>query len=349
MSASIASRSNNVQQEENLVRLTNVPPATGGGNGYVHGLETLLLQAGVEVDYIRLMGLSGLAFIFQADREDNLGWWPLDPWGLKLRHEFLSRAVGYELKEVGPFYDSHKWPEASRDDARDIYMKQMHADVVRQVDAGRPVLVTFCPTDAVWGFVVFGYDNTLAADKPPVWGRCARETGDYRGYCADWPWGVMVLGKRMVPMGADAADQAALRYAVALANDQAGPTDAPGKDRRFTGQKAWAIWSALLRNVDEAIEDHQHGNSRNQLIGNRTAAVAFVKRVAQRREGQAAEALRAAAATYENVLEQANRLDFSGTASDAAKRSQQADIIDKIAALEQDAIAHLQRAIDAMK
>jgi len=347
----------NVQREGSLVRLTNVSPATGGGNGYVHGLETLLVHAGVPVDYNRLMGLSGLAFIFQADREDNPGWWPLDPWGLKLHREFLARAVGYELTEVGVFYDSHQWPEASRDDAREAYLKQIHPDVVRQIDAGQPVLVTFCPTDAVWGFVIFGYDHTLAADKPPVWGRCARETTDYRGYCEDWPFGVILLGQRLAPMDPDAADLTALRNAVALAHDQAGPTDAPGAGRRFTGQKAWAVWAALLRNVDDATDDHQHGNSRNQLIQNRTAAVAYLRSVADRydaqaggeRRDEAVKALRAAAATYEKVLEQANRLDVAGVSTDAEKRRQQADTVERLATLEQEAIAHLSRAIDAME
>ncbi|MCL2701676.1 MAG: hypothetical protein FWE88_08285 [Phycisphaerae bacterium] len=329
--------------------------AGGDGNGYVRGLETLLVHAGAPVDYNRLMGLSGTAFIFQADSEHrwegkvDAGWWPLDPWGLKLYREFLSRAVGFELKEVGPFYDSQHWP-ASRDDRRDFYIKQIHADVVRQIDAGHPVLSTFFPAHAIWAYVITGYDHGLATDKPPIWGRCARETELKNcNYADDWPWAVLVIGKRTDPMDADAADLTALRHAVALAHDQAGPTEAPWAGRRFTGQKAWTAWAALLRNEDEAVDDHAHWNVRNGLIRNRTAAVAYVQRVAQRREGQAAEALRAVAAAYENVLEPINRLDFSGISTDAAKRRQQADAVDIIAALEKEAITHLQRAIDALK
>ena len=47
----------------------HVPAATGSGNGYVRGLETLLVCEGASVNCERLMGLSGMAFILQADTE----------------------------------------------------------------------------------------------------------------------------------------------------------------------------------------------------------------------------------------------------------------------------------------
>jgi hypothetical protein len=345
----------NVQRNGGLVRLNDVPMAGGDGNGYVRGLETLLVHAGAPVDYNRLMGWSGTAFIFQADREHrwegklDAGWWPLDPWGLKLHREFLSRAAGFELKVIGPFYDSHKWPE-SKDERREFYMKHIHADVVREIDAGRPVLSTFFPAHAIWSYVITGYNNTLAANTPPIWGCCARETESKNvTYADDWPWAVMVLGERTDPMDPDVADLTALRNAVSLAHDQSGPAEAPWADRRFTGQKAWAAWASLLRNADEAVDDHAHGNVRNCLIRNRTAAVAYVQSVADRREGQAAEELRAAAATYTKVLEQLQLLDFGGVRGDMEKRRQLADALERLAALEREAIAHIERAVDAMK
>lgn len=331
----------------------DVPLASGSGNGYVRGLETLLACEGAPVSYERLMGLSGMAFILQADAEHrwngkvDAGWWPLDPWGLKLNREFLARAVGYELVEVGRFYDSHEWPPAV-DDRRDFYLKQIHARVVRQIDAVRPVLMTFCPAESNFGYVITGYDKNMPADRPPVWGRCAVDTEGKYGYSADWPVGVIVVGSRLAPMDRNAADVAALRQAVALAHDQAGPFEARWRDRRFTGQKAWASWSALLRNVDEPTEDRFHGNVRGQLMGNRTAAVAYLREVAERRDGQAAEELRAAAAAYENVLERLKLLNPSHT-GDAEKRRQLADEVDRIAGLEAEAVMHVERALAAME
>ncbi len=347
----------NVQREQGRVCIDNVPAATGpygGGNGYVRGLETLLAHEGSSVNYDRLMGLSGMAFILQADTEHrwegkiDAGWWPLDPWGLKLHRDFLSRAVGYELKEVGSFYDSHKWPK-SKDDGRDSYLKQIHPDVVRQIDAGRPALVTFCPSDSDFGYVITGYDTDTAAGRPPVWGRCALDTRGNYGYSPDWPFGVIMVGKRLAPMDPNEADLTALRQAVALAHDKAGPSEPRWRSRRFTGQKAWATWSALLRNVKEATESRHHWNVRGNLIWNRTAAVAYVRSVAERRDGQAAEELLAAAATYEKVLQQLKLLDLKAISADAAKRRQVADNIDRIAKLEQEAIVHLERAIAAME
>ncbi len=344
----------NVQREEGRVRMTNVPPAAGGGNGYVRGIQTLLDCAGAPISYERLMGLSGMAFIFQVDIEHrwegkvDAGWWPLDPWGLKLHREFLSRAVGYELKEVGPFFDSHRWAMPVNE-RRDTYLKQMHPDVVRRIDAGQPALTPFSPSKADFGYVITGYDRDIAVERPPIWGRSATDTKGNYGYCADWPFGVITLGRRLEPVGADEADLTALRQAVALARDQAGPAEVPWRDRRFTGGKAWAAWAALLRNEGEATESRYHWNVRNNLICNRTAAIAYLQSVAERHGGRVAEALRGAADTYAKVLEQVQLLDAKDVSGNMEKRRRLADRVDLIAKLEQEAVVHLERAIDAMK
>ena len=354
MSLSLSPRPKNVQQEEGRVWIGNVPAATGSGNGYVRGLETLLVCEGASVNYERLMGLSGMAFILQADTghrwqgKVDAGWWPLDPWGLKLHCDFLSRAVGYELKEVGSFYDSHRWPK-SRDDRRDSYLKQIHPDVVRQIDAGRPALVTFCPSDSDYGYVITGYDRDTAADRPPVWGRCAVDTeGSCYGYSADWPFGVIMVGKRLDPMDPNEADLTALRQAVALAHDQAGPTEPRWRDRRFTGQKAYAAWAALLRTVDEPTEDMHHANVKRSLLDNRRAAVAYLRSVAERHEGQAAEELHRATASYGEVLKLAGQIKPKGLSGNPEARRNLADLVDRIAAAELEAAKHLERAATHM-
>ncbi|MCC7408711.1 MAG: hypothetical protein IT442_11615 [Phycisphaeraceae bacterium] len=352
--AGASSQPAHMQREGGRVWIDDVPLAKGQGNGYIRGLETLLAHAGTPISYDRLMGLSGLAFILQVDTEEqwegkvDAGWWPLDPWGLKLHRDFLSRAVNYELREIGAFYDSAQWPK-SKDDIRDSYLKRIHPDVVRQIDAGRPALVTFCPSDADFGFVITGYDRDVAADRPPVWGRCAVDAQGKDGYSADWPFGVIMLGQQLDTMDVNQADLAALRHAVSLAHDQAGPTEAQWRHRRFTGQKAYAAWAALLRNMDEPIEDMHHANVRRSLLDNRAAAVAFLRGVAERRQGQAAEELRAAAAAYEKVLEQVKLIDPQNISKDAEKRRQLADHVDQVARLELEAIGHVERVIDAIE
>lgn len=349
------SPSDQVHHEGGRVRLPHVPPATGGGNGHVRGLQTLLGCAGVSIEYERLMGLSGLAFILQVDTghrwegQVDAGWWPLDPWGLERSREFLSRAVGYELKETGPFFDSQRWvmPVGER---RDAYMEQIHPEVVRQIDAGRPALAPFGPSKADFGYVITGYDKDGVADRLPIWGRCATESAEGRyGYCADWPFGVLTLGRRLDPMDADEADRAALRQAVALARDQAGPAEAPWRDQRFTGGRAWAAWASLLRQAEETVESRHHANVRGHLVANRTAAVTYLRSVAERRKGPTADALRDAADAYAKVVEQARLLDVQDIAKSMEKRRHLADHIDRIARLEQGAVAHLERAVDAMK
>ena len=64
---------------------------------------------------------------------------------------------------------------------------------------------------------------------------------------------------------------------------------------------------------------------------------------------QAAEELRAAASTYEKALEQLKLLDFKDVSDDEERRRQLADKVDHIAKLEEEAIVHIERAIDAME
>jgi hypothetical protein len=299
------------------------------------------------------MGLSGVAFILQADvghRWDgkiDAGWWPLDPWGLKLHREFLSRAIGRELVEVGCFYDSHEWPR-SPDEKRDLYLMRMHKRVMQEVNSGRPVLMTFAPTESNFGYIITGYDTSIVHDRPPVWGRCATDTEGRYGYSVDWPLGVLLVGDRLAPMDDDEADIAALRQALTLARDEAGPHEEEWRDRRFTGRKAWSAWSKLLRNTDEPTESRHHWNVRGNLIANRTAAVAYLQAVADRRDGRVAEELHAAATAYEKELDRL-RAFRPGNLNDVERRHALAEEVDRMAALEREAVLHMEQALAAIE
>ena len=325
-----------VRSEGGKVWIEDVPLAKGDGNGHVRGLETILAHAGTPVAYERLMGLSGMAFIAQADTGHrwegtlDVGWWPLDEWGLSMRLDFLGRAVGRDLKEF----------TAPAGKPAETYRAHFEPLVKRSIDAGKPLLT---PTD--FGFVIIGYDDE--PEQPPVLGRCARETSAEMSRIEGWPWALFVLGERTTPMDTDAADVTALQYAVDLAHDRAGPHDPRWRDRRFTGRKAFAAWAALLRNLDEPVEDRHHVNMRLNLQWNRTAAVTYLRDVASRRDGEAAEALRKAAASYESVLDQLSQINSGGLAGDPEARRRLADQVDLIAATELEAAGHIQAALAA--
>ncbi|MFA7236739.1 MAG: hypothetical protein WC058_07740 [Phycisphaeraceae bacterium] len=194
-----------------------------------------------------------------------------------------------------------------------------------------------------FGFVITGYDS--ATDQPPIWGRCARTTTGEISRCADWPWGIIVLGEPTDAMDAGAADIAALRYALSLIRDQAGPFEPQWRDRRFTGQKAFAAWAALLRNMNEPVEDRHHANMRVRLIEQRTAAVAYLRDVASRQPNRTADALRQAAMKYENVIDQLNAMNTDGLSERIEARRALADEIDRIAAIELQAAQLMEKAI----
>lgn len=336
-----------VRREGSRVWIDNVAPSKGDENGYMRGLETLLGHAGKPVPYERLMGLSGLAFITQVDTghrwqgQVDAGWWPLDPWGLEMRRDFLARAVGYELKEVGAPLASHEW--LSADKLPDLYRDEIQEALEQSIDAGLPAMTSWCGTDMAFGYVIAGYND--AGNESPIWGRCARSTDGPIYRCADWPYGVILLGERSEPLGTDEADLEALCHAVALSRDAAGPFDERWHDRRFTGQKAFAAWATLLRNMDEPVQGRGHANMKQNLRWQRTAAVAYLRGIAERHDGEAAEALEQAAATYETVLDRLSRIETRNLSDDPEARRQLADLIDEIAALEREAADHMDTAV----
>ena len=341
----------NVLREGSRVRVTDVPPASGEGNGYLQGLETLLQHEGTPVSYNRLMGLSGIAFILQADTghiwdgQVDTGWWPLDPWGLGLRKAFLAHSVGQEIEEYGYFFREDAYGETR--DLPGLYRKEIQQPLETRINVGELALGPFCPADGTWGFVISGYDKS-AGTQPPIFGRCARDTkGDF-GRCPNWPQGVLILGERISALPTTHADIQALRYAVALAHDNAGPADAKYKGRRFTGQKSFAAWAGILRDVDKPTSDRGSANVKGNLIRNRQAAIAFLREVASRQSGSAAEELENAAQGYEMVVELAKQFNPKGLAEDPAIRSKLADHIGKIAAADLQAVAHIEKALCVM-
>ncbi|MFA6111947.1 MAG: hypothetical protein WDA75_24585 [Candidatus Latescibacterota bacterium] len=336
-----------VRRADGKVWVEGLPPAPGPGDGYIRGLESILAQQSLPVSYDRLMALSGRAFIVQADVEHrwegkvDVGWWPLDVWGLELRREFLGQAVGCELTAAGAINLTAEEFTQIRDRLPAWYREQVQPQVIRSIDAGRPVLAL-----SDWGFVVTGYDDV--ADLPPVLGRCGRETKPGQDRCGSWPTGVLLPGRRILPLETRAADVAALQHAVALAHDQAGPFEPQWRDRRFTGQKALTAWASLLRHETEPVEDRHHANMQYRLIDCRQAAVRYLDNLADREEGEAAKGLHQAAGAYGKGIELLSQVRCEGLATSQDQRRELADLVDRLAAEELRAADYLEQSLAAM-
>ena len=337
----------NVRREGAKVLITDVPPGEGEGYGYARGLHTLLAQAGRPVSYERLMAWSGTAFILQADPQHrwqgtlDAGWWPLDWWGVLLAQPRLEQAVGVELKTLGSLA-----MKPSEVEAVDDWTAYSRRDVVPQirtlVEQGRPVLAWYCDC----GFVVTGADG--AQDGPPLLGRCSRTKGEALDRCPDWPIGGIVVGKPVKVVDPAQADLEALRHAVALAHDRIPAADPTYAGRRLTGQKAYAAWAALLRDADEKTQDRHHASVKNNLRHGRTIAAAWLRDLASRHNGEAAAELTKAADAYAKVAEKAAQIQHKGLSRDMAARRAAAAQVEALAALDLEAIGHIEKALAAL-
>lgn len=340
-----------VIREGSRVSVADVPPASGAGNGYVQGLETLLKHEGTPVSYSRLMGLSGIAFILQSDTghvwdgQVDTGWWPLDSWGLELRKAFLAQAVGRKIEEYGYFFREDRSGETRS--LPELYRNQIREPLETSINAGKLALGPFCPADGTWGFIISGYEIPVGT-QPPIFGQCARDTRGNFGRCPNWPPGILILCERIPALSPSKADIQALRYAVALAHDDAGPTDMRYRGRRSTGQRSFAAWAGIMRDVDQPTSDHGNANVRGNLIENRRAAIAFLREIASRQGGIAAIELENAAKGYEQVVALAKQLNLTGLAEDPTIRRRLADYIEGIAAADLEAVGHIEKALNTM-
>jgi hypothetical protein len=258
-----------------------------------------------------------------------------------LRRAFLDQAIGYELNPVGAFDLTVEQFVDLRDRLPAWYRERVHPHVRQSIDAGQPVLAL-----SDFGYVITGYDG--AVDQPPVFGRCGCDTQGRQDRAREWPWAALILGRRSEPLATRVADLAALRYAVALARDQAGPFELPWRNRRFTGQKAFAAWAALLRNAAEPVEDRHHANMKLRLSDSRQAAVRYLDDLAGGQTGAAAAALRAAADAYRRSLELLGQVQPEGLAVSQDGRHAVADLVDRVAAQELEAAVALEKAVTAM-
>jgi len=324
--------------------------------GYARGLQIALGYLGHSVDYDTIMGDSGMAFIAQGEKDStnlydgavDVGWWPLDPFGMNTRLNFLELTVGRRLSYIPADGDSY------RADAAAHYAERFAPAVKESIAQGRPVLARA----GCW-FVVGGYDQ----GEPALLGNCTLVDTKELIRAFQQPTALLVLGESCDTMARRQADLAALRYAVALHRDQvlgasdarataewASPLrdqDAVGKQWR-TGLQTFAAWAECLRDTEHPGQAGWHANMVRHLSLNRGSAVRYLKTMADRHPEDVAAHLNNAAAEYEKVGAALRKADTSGEAlSSAAGREALATLAEQVSALESQAIEEIEKALAA--
>jgi len=332
----------NLRREGSKVWIEGVPIGKGNSNRYARGVAIVLESLGTPVDYDTVMGLSGLAFITQAqqgqpiiDGAVDVGWWPLASWGFTMRLEFLQQALGWSIRSIECDADAYRANPAQ------YYREHFAQHVTESIGSGRPVLAV---SDGC--FVVKGYD----AQEPPLLGNwsCGGTPEPMR--IPQYPWGLIPFGQKREKMTKEAAELEALRYAVALFRDD-GPRvlcscpfqRPPG---HFTGRKALTLWAEALRDVANLGQARWHANMVLNLKINRRSAVKFLRTTAKGRSERAAEHLNAAAQKYESVLAALGEADTGKAAMKSRQgREKLAKLVERIAELEALAVTEIEKAL----
>ena len=329
------------EAESDALILPNPPAGLGGARWFPSVLSLALSYLGAPADPATVAGDSGLAFILQADslhhpydaniRQLDLGWWPLDAWGTKLRLGFLGKVTGIGLRVLPSDIKEY------RADPVLHYRTYYEAEVTEALRAGRPVVAVTRDLS-----VVFGGDG----GNPPLLGQLSCETKANLQRLSTFPWDVIVLEEPGEPMGRRQADDEALAFAVRLSRDEVDLSHLPGKS---AGVRSWELWLAQLRDPELCGPDFHHANVVGHLEQNRTAAVAYLKAMAERHEVPAASRLLNAARAYERVLEEIQKTHISKeTFATDEGRGELVECIERMAGMEAEAIGEVELALAAM-
>ena len=325
--------------EGKAIMLPAPPAGRAKCNRFTSAMHMLMAYCGADCDYHTVAGDSGLAFILQADdrhtpygaktSQIDIGWWPLDHFGALLRLKDLGHTHGVPLRTLPVRDDESADQEA-------YYREHMHEEVVRSLNAGRPVVAVHADHCLVTG---------LDEGQPPLLGQLVCSDQPEVKRLANYPWAVIVPGEPTQPVDRSSADRQALSFAVDLHNDRCSGL-AAGKS---TGKRSYELWARLARDENTCGPHYYHGNVRQFLRINRQSAPPYLRAVAQRHSGSAAAGMDAAADAFEQVLVAVSQANCSQTVmSIAAGRAAFADAITELAHLDQRAFAQLEAALSAM-
>jgi len=333
--------------------IKNPPASKPDTNTPVHGVVMSLTHSGCRYDHTTAMGDSGIAFILQADalhtawgrpvKQLDIGWWPLDSWGLMLRLDFVGQGAGRRFTVLN--CDEEEWKR----DAAAHYRKHFEQAIVDALHKNLPPVVF-----DDFGKIVLGYDD----GAPPLFVRCPFTVNQALERMKEYPWLVIVPGDPTTPMPRDQADVEALRYAVALGRDEISEnfrkcpyriSFTRGGEGKTSGRKSFALWAQCLRDPDGWGANFYHANVIGNLQTHRKAAVLYLREMAERRGGAAAEPLRSAAEKYDQIVRLVRIADVSKDGMAAQEgRERLAKLIDEMARIEAQATSDLEKAIMAL-
>jgi len=247
--------------------LEHAPRGERNGNPYARGLSIVLESGGTPIEYDEIMGLTGLAFIMQAedgqplvDGAVNVGQWPLASWGFLQRLDFLGKSLGWTIGRVERDADAYEADPGKH------YRERFELPVKESIANGQPLLAIQNQC-----FVVRGYDD----GDPPLLGNWADADDAEDLRIPVHPWSLIRFEARRPPMRQADIDREALRYAVALFRDE-------GSSERFTGQRSFELWIKALRDTQHLGDARWHADMVRHLRINRTSAAVYLSAMAKR-------------------------------------------------------------------
>jgi hypothetical protein len=327
-----------------IAGMENLTWPWGQESSTLRSLAIALQTGGEDVDYEWLMGVSGLAFRIQVMHG---GLCPSSPHACCGYNAYDAARAGIDYDHVP--YVFIGGDGLNKDDPADV--RKTKDAIVASIDKGWPVLFGSIEDGLVVGYADGG------------------ETLLVRGYfdggepgfhpLEEWPWGFAVLEKKAESVDRREAIVRSLQTAIDLARRE--------KTGEYTsGFAALAQWAALLRLEDAEVaaadEKHemgiQHGNAYIYvcMMDARTRAAGYLRSVADEFGEDAAVHVLAAADIYDRILgclrEGHANAPFPwqsrGKPWSHETRLAEAETLDRVAALERQAVAELETAVAAI-
>ncbi len=299
--------------------LPNPPAGISPANRFAAAYSIAMSYLGAPADYETVAGDSGLGFILQADSIHkpfganveplDMGWWPLAPWGSRLRLDFLAATYGIPMHHAPAVQPEWKAdPGASpgkaqvaeyKADPAAYYRKHLESQVIESLRAGRPVIAT---EDCA--HVVFGWDG----GSPPLLGQVSCEEEPNVQRMDMFPFEVIVLDEPGEPGDRHQADVEALDFAVRLGRDEVDLSHLPGKS---SGRRSWELWAQQLADDRLCGPHFYHANVVWNLRINRNVVPAYLRRMGARHPQPIADPLARAADHYDAVKDLLRQMDTS--------------------------------------
>ncbi len=290
--------------QKNALILPDPPGGIDNANRFAAAFSMALSYLEAPADYETVIGDAGLAFIFQADalhrpygadvRNLDIGWWPLDAWGVALRLDFLGHVSGMPVRQLPTVMEEY------RTDPERHYREHYEAEVTACLRAGRPVVAAV----GMEICVIFGLDD----GNPPLLVQTSCVPEPQLARATHYPWLTFVLDAPGASIDRRQADVNSIDYAIRLGRDEVDLSYLPGKS---SGRHSWDLWARQLADDNLCGPNFYHANVVWNLRLHRTAAASYLRTMSGRHPGSASRPLLKAAEVYNSVVKQLCQADTS--------------------------------------